>query len=77
MEGIAKAEAEGVFKGRKPSIAAERIRELAAGMVGMTKWLGGLAPQCFFTCRDVVHLHRQRKIESRKCDFNLKVVGRG
>lgn len=30
LEGIAKAKAEGVYKGRKPSIDADRIRELRA-----------------------------------------------
>ncbi|MCJ2110202.1 recombinase family protein [Methylobacterium sp. E-025] len=36
MEGIAKAKAEGAFKGRKPSIDATRVRELAASGLGGT-----------------------------------------
>lgn len=36
MEGIAKAKAEGAFKGRKPSIDATRVRELAASGMGET-----------------------------------------
>ncbi|MBP2312431.1 recombinase family protein [Azospirillum soli] len=34
MEGIAKAKAEGVYKGRKPSIDAEAVKALAAEGVG-------------------------------------------
>jgi len=36
MQGIAKAKAEGAFKGRKPSIDATRVRELAASGMGET-----------------------------------------
>lgn len=36
MEGVAKAKAEGVYKGRKPSIDAERIKALAAQGMGAT-----------------------------------------
>ena len=36
MEGIAKAKAEGAFKGRKPTIDAERVKELAASGLGGT-----------------------------------------
>ncbi|CAO4135135.1 hypothetical protein OFEAOIEE_LOCUS2874 [Methylorubrum extorquens] len=36
MEGIAKAKAEGAFKGRKPSIDGARVRELAASGMGGT-----------------------------------------
>ncbi len=36
MEGIAKAKAEGAFKGRKPSIDAVRVKELAASGMGGT-----------------------------------------
>ena len=35
-EGIAKAKAEGAFKGRKPSIDPIRVRELAASGMGGT-----------------------------------------
>ena len=34
MEGIAKAKAEGVYKGRKPSIDVDQVRTLHAGGVG-------------------------------------------
>lgn len=34
--GIAKAKAEGAFKGRKPSIDAIKVRELAAAALGGT-----------------------------------------
>ena len=34
MEGIAKAKAEGVYKGRKPSIDADQVRTLHAEGVG-------------------------------------------
>jgi DNA invertase Pin-like site-specific DNA recombinase len=37
MEGIAKAKAEGVYKGRKPSIDVVKVRELAAGGMGGTE----------------------------------------
>ena len=36
MEGIAKAKAEGVYKGRKPSIDAAQVRALAAEGLGGT-----------------------------------------
>src|SRR3954467_149740 len=36
MEGIAKAQAEGVYKGRKPSIDAAQVRALAAEGLGGT-----------------------------------------
>lgn len=36
MEGVAKAKAEGVYKGRKPSIDVDRIRALAARGMGAT-----------------------------------------
>ena len=36
LEGIAKAKAEGAFKGRKPTIDAERVKELAASGLGGT-----------------------------------------
>lgn len=36
MEGVAKAKAEGVYKGRKPSIDPEKIRALAAQGMGAT-----------------------------------------
>lgn len=36
MEGIAKAKAEGVYKGRKPSIDPERVKALAADGMGAT-----------------------------------------
>src|SRR3954471_18604457 len=37
MEGIAKAKAEGVYKGRKPSIDAVQVRALAAEGIGATE----------------------------------------
>jgi DNA invertase Pin-like site-specific DNA recombinase len=37
MEGIAKAKAEGVYKGRKPSIDAAQVRALAAEGIGATE----------------------------------------
>ncbi|WP_448189657.1 recombinase family protein [Azospirillum sp. sgz301742] len=37
MEGIAKAKAEGIYKGRKPSIDAEAVKALAADGVGATE----------------------------------------
>ena len=37
MEGIAKAKAEGVYKGRKPSIPVEDVRKLAAQGIGATE----------------------------------------
>jgi len=37
MEGIAKAKAAGVYQGRKPSIDADRVRELHAQGVGASK----------------------------------------
>jgi DNA invertase Pin-like site-specific DNA recombinase len=37
MEGIAKAKAEGVYKGRKPSIDAAQVRVLAAEGLGGTE----------------------------------------
>src|SRR5215217_5487036 len=37
MEGIAKAKAEGVYKGRKPSIDAAQVRALAAKGLGATE----------------------------------------
>ena len=37
MEGIAKAKAEGVYKGRKPSIDAAQVRALAAEGLGATE----------------------------------------
>jgi DNA invertase Pin-like site-specific DNA recombinase len=37
MEGITKAKAEGVYKGRKPSIDAARVRALAAEGLGATE----------------------------------------
>lgn len=37
MEGIAKAKAEGVYKGRKPSIDRARVRELQASGIGPTE----------------------------------------
>lgn len=36
LEGIAKAKAEGVYKGRKPSIDPERVKALAADGMGAT-----------------------------------------
>lgn len=36
MEGVAKAKAEGVYKGRKPSIDAERVKALASQGMGAT-----------------------------------------
>lgn len=36
MEGIAKAKAKGVYKGRKPSIDVERVRELKGQGMGAT-----------------------------------------
>lgn len=36
MEGVAKAKAEGVYKGRKPSIDADRVKALAAQGMGAT-----------------------------------------
>lgn len=36
MEGVAKAKAEGIDKGRKPSIDPERVKALAAGGMGAT-----------------------------------------
>jgi DNA invertase Pin-like site-specific DNA recombinase len=37
LEGIAKAKADGVYKGRKPSIDSSQVRALAAEGVGATK----------------------------------------
>jgi DNA invertase Pin-like site-specific DNA recombinase len=37
MEGIARAKASGVYKGRKPSIDAAKIRELTASGIGPTE----------------------------------------
>jgi DNA invertase Pin-like site-specific DNA recombinase len=37
LEGIAKAKIEGVYKGRKPSIDVDRVRELAASGLGGTE----------------------------------------
>lgn len=37
MEGIAKAKAEGIYKGRKPSIPAGEVRKLAAQGIGATE----------------------------------------
>ncbi|WP_457579087.1 recombinase family protein [Ensifer adhaerens] len=37
LEGIAKAKAEGIYKGRKPSIDTERVRALAASGMGASK----------------------------------------
>jgi len=37
MEGIAKAKADGVYKGRKPSIPVEEVRKLAAQGIGATE----------------------------------------
>jgi DNA invertase Pin-like site-specific DNA recombinase len=37
MEGIAKAKAEGVYRGRKPSIDAAQVRALAAEGIGATE----------------------------------------
>lgn len=37
LEGIAKAKAEGVYKGRPPSIDAQRVRELRANGVGASE----------------------------------------
>jgi DNA invertase Pin-like site-specific DNA recombinase len=37
LEGIAKAKAEGVYKGRKPSIDVEKVRELRAQGLGATE----------------------------------------
>lgn len=36
MEGVAKAKAEGVYKGRKPSINAEKVKALASQGMGAT-----------------------------------------
>jgi DNA invertase Pin-like site-specific DNA recombinase len=36
MEGVAKAKAEGVYKGRKPTINAERIKTMASQGMGAT-----------------------------------------
>jgi DNA invertase Pin-like site-specific DNA recombinase len=36
MEGVAKAKAEGVYKGRKPSIDAEKVKALASQGMGAT-----------------------------------------
>ena len=36
MEGIAKAKAEGVYKGRKPTIDPERVQALASQGMGAT-----------------------------------------
>ncbi|MCJ2085124.1 recombinase family protein [Methylobacterium sp. E-005] len=36
MEGIVKAKAEGVYRGRKPAIDPERVKALAAGGMGAT-----------------------------------------
>jgi DNA invertase Pin-like site-specific DNA recombinase len=36
LEGVAKAKAEGIYKGRKPSIDADRIKALAAQGMGAT-----------------------------------------
>lgn len=43
LEGIAKAKADGIYKGRKPSIDAEKVRAMAAagtGATGIAKALG-------------------------------------
>jgi len=37
MEGIAKAKAAGVYKGRKPSIDVSRVRKLRADGLGATE----------------------------------------
>ena len=37
LEGIAKAKAEGIYKGRKPSIDADRVRQLKAEGLGATE----------------------------------------
>lgn len=37
MEGIAKAKAAGVYKGRKPSVNAEAVKALAAEGLGATE----------------------------------------
>jgi len=37
LEGIAKAKAEGVYKGRKPSISPEAVRELSAQGIGASE----------------------------------------
>jgi DNA invertase Pin-like site-specific DNA recombinase len=37
LEGIAKAKGEGVYKGRKPSIDPEKVRELRAQGMGATE----------------------------------------
>ena len=34
LEGIAKAKVAGVYKGRKPTVDATRVRELKAGGIG-------------------------------------------
>lgn len=34
MEGVAKAKAQGIYKGRKPTIDPERVKALAAGGMG-------------------------------------------
>lgn len=36
LEGVAKAKAEGVYKGRKPTIDPERVKALAASGMGAT-----------------------------------------
>lgn len=37
MEGIAKAKAKGVYKGRKPSIDVQRVKELRSGGLGASE----------------------------------------
>ena len=37
MEGIAKAKSQGVYKGRKPSVDADKVRELKAAGMGATE----------------------------------------
>lgn len=37
LEGIAKAKADGVYKGRKPSINVEQVRKLASGGMGASE----------------------------------------
>lgn len=37
MEGIAKAKAAGVYKGRKPSVPVGKVKEMRAGGIGASQ----------------------------------------
>ena len=71
MEGIAAAKVKGVYTGRKPSIEADQVRQLARSGMGGT----AIAKQLKISRASVYRLLEERLEEARDADIAAKANG--